>query len=160
MPSTYDQPFQEAMDYFTAKGYALNPGGWNAIAQEANAGAFTVAKVAQMDILEDIKGALQTALESGQTYEQFSADLIPALEAKGWLGAASRLGNIFETNLAAAYNVGRWTQIQQIAADRPYLQYRGIRDSRTRKNHLINFGKVYPIGHAFWSMWYPQNGHR
>lgn len=158
--SKYDQPFQEAMDYFKSKGYELNPGGWNAIAQEANAGAFTVAKVAQMDILEDIKGALQTALESGQTYEQFAAELIPALEAKGWLGAASRLGNIFETNLAAAYNVGRWTQIQQIADERPYLQYRGIRDSRTRRTHLANFGKVYPIGHAFWAQWYPPNGFR
>lgn len=160
MPSNYDQPFQEALEYFTAKGYALNPGGWAAITQEANAGAFTVAKVAQMDILEDIKGALQNALESGQTYEQFASELIPALEQKGWLGAASRLGNIFETNLASAYNVGRWTQIQQIADERPYLQYRGISDSRTRKTHRANFGKIYPVGHPFWSVWYPPNGHR
>lgn len=160
MPSNYDQPFREALEYFTAKGYQLNPGGWTAIAQEANAGAFTVAKVAQMDILEDIKGALQNALESGQTYEQFASELIPALEQKGWLGAASRLGNIFETNLAAAYNVGRWTQIQQIADERPFLQYRGIRDNRTRRLHMANFGKTYRVGDPFWSVWYPPNGFR
>lgn len=160
MPSNYDQPFREALEYFTSKGYELNPGGWAAIAQEANAGAFTVARVAQMDILEDIKGALEQALNDGLTYQEFADNLIPTLEQKGWLGAASRLGVIFETNLAAAYNVGRWTQIQQLADERPFLQYRGIRDSRTRKLHLANFGKTYRVGDPFWAMWYPPNGFR
>lgn len=162
---SWEQPFEEALEFFRAKGYELSPGGWAEVWKDANASAFTVARVTEADLLADIKTALESAMEEGKTFQQFYDELLPTLQTKGWLGSEAtaigfRLANIFETNLASAYNVGRWIQIQQVKATRPYLEYAGIKDKKTRRLHLLQFGKVYPVDHPFWSTWYPPNGFR
>ena len=55
---------------------------WN----EEHAAAFTVAKAMQLDVLADIKTAVEKAIESGTTFEQFKKDLKPTLVSKGWWG--------------------------------------------------------------------------
>lgn len=48
---------------------------WN----EEHAAAFTVAKTMQIDVLSDIKKAVEKAIENGTTFEQFKKELKPAL---------------------------------------------------------------------------------
>lgn len=59
--------------------------------QEAHARAFTVAKVTRLDILEDIRGALQQAVDEGKTDRWFRQELEPALKPEDGGDRVTRL---------------------------------------------------------------------
>lgn len=161
----FDQPFEEAVEYFKGKGIALSPGGWRDLREEAHAKAFTVARVADEAMLAEIKEMVLKAQAEGITLKQFADELIPRLEKRGWLApgnvsgvAPSRLKVIYGTNIGTAYNVGRYRQMMETAVERPYRRYMGVDDPSTRDRHRDQFGKVYPQGHSFWEYWWPPNG--
>jgi len=170
-------PFDEAIAYFRSKGYALSPEGWRDLWQEAHARAFTVARVTEMDVIEDIRTEVQKALDAGTSLKQFQVDLRKTLERKGWFAPSGveaevtlpdgtvvkrltpwRLETVYRTNLQTAYSVGRYKQMEEVKDARPYWQYMGIRDEVTRPAHAEQFGKVYHADHPFWDEWYPPNG--
>lgn len=172
-----DLPFDEAVRWFSGKGYAMSPDGWRDVWRDANARAFTVARVTQMDVLQDVRNELQKALDSGMTRDQFRKNLIPILTRKGWFAPKGedaevempdgtirkrltgwRLDNIFHTNMQGAYAVGRYQQMKTVADRRPYWQYHAILDASTRPAHAAQDGKVYHHQHPFWGLWYPPNG--
>ncbi|MEX7491554.1 phage head morphogenesis protein, partial [Acinetobacter baumannii] len=87
--------------------------------------AFTVAKVARMDLLQDIRQSLISAMQQGQTLEQWKASITPVLQDKGWwgkktvinpegreqevqLGSPRRLRTIYDTNMQSAFAAGRY----------------------------------------------------
>jgi len=59
-----------------------------------------------------------------------------------------------------SYMAGRYEQMQQIAARRPYWQYSAVNDSRTRPSHRAMDGKVFRADDPIWKTWYPPNGYR
>ncbi|MEX9876196.1 phage head morphogenesis protein, partial [Providencia rettgeri] len=67
-------PPTEAIAYFESKGYILGYHHYDIEAQ-AHAKAFTVAGVLKLDILHDIRQALNEALEKGETYADFERRL-------------------------------------------------------------------------------------
>jgi SPP1 gp7 family putative phage head morphogenesis protein len=173
----FDKPFDEQLAYFRSKGFVFSPFSWEDVWQDAHAHAFTVARVTSMNILKDIRQALDDAMESGTTLKQFKNDLIPILEQKGWFAPPKtkqtiempdgtkrkrltgwRLDTIFGTNMAAAYNVGRYKQKMELAELRPYWQYMAVRDGSSRPSHAKLHGTVYRYDHPFWDSWYPPNG--
>ena len=152
-------PPEKAIEYFKSKGYAFT-WDWYDMWQEAHAKAFTVAKIGRMDILQDIRDALQKALDEGTTFQQFKKDLTPTLQAKGWwgrqmimdetgaagevqLGSPWRLKTIYETNLQIAYGVGRDKEMMENNDDRPYRQWVAVLDRKTRRSHMAMNGKVF-----------------
>lgn len=165
---------EEAIQHFTAKG--LQPTyNWYEMLNEQHDVAFTVAKMMDLDLLETVKGELEKALETGATLEDFKKALIPTLQKKGWwgkkdvvgpdgfvttvqLGSASRLENIFRTNMQSAYAAGHWQAIVEGADDQPYLMYDAVDDYKTRKEHAEMDALVFPITHQFWQTHYPPNG--
>lgn len=74
-----------AIAYLKAKGYAIT-WHWQDILEQAHDHAFTVAKAMRLDLLSDIRAALETVLQRGQTLQQFTANLKPVLQAQGWWG--------------------------------------------------------------------------
>jgi len=144
----WDQPFEEAIDYFRSKEIKLSPEGWEQVWEDANAGAFTVAQVTEIDVLQDIKDALTKAQEQGWTYRQFQKEIVPELQKKGWLGKGG---------LNASR---RYYQQTEVAETRPWLQYLAVMDSVTRKRHREMDKKVYRIDSPVWDSWYPPNGFR
>ena len=78
-------PPKRAVSYLKSKGYQIT-WDWEEMWQEAHARAFTVAKVTRLDILEDIRGALQQAVDEGKTDRWFRQELEPVLKRKGWWG--------------------------------------------------------------------------
>ena len=173
--NTFGLPPDDAIRWFREKGYALNFD-WRDMWAEEHARAFTVAKAAQLDLLADIRDAVDKALASGGTLRQFSKDLAPLLVTKGWwgqrsmvdpktgierevqLGSPRRLKTIYETNLRQAMAAGRWERIERTANARPYLRYVAIDDGRTRKEHLAWRDTVLPWDHTWWQTHYPPNG--
>ncbi len=169
-------PPEEAIKYLTAKGYKISFD-WHEVLQGAHRNAFTVAKAMRGDVLKDIRDAVELALSEGQTLNEFRTQLTPKLKAKGWwgkvpdpnfepglnvpmiqLGSPRRLKTIYRTNLQTSYMAGRWSTQVEGQADRPFLQYIAVLDSRTRVAHQALDGKVYPIGDPFWKDFYPPNG--
>lgn len=161
-------PPEEAIAYFKGKGFAFS-WNWYEVWEEAHAKAFTVAKAMKLDILQDIRSALDKALADGTTLDTFKKELQPILERKGWwgkeedgpqLGSAYRLETIFRTNIQSAYSAGRYkTQIEN-ADDRPYWRYVAVMDSRTRPAHSALNGKTFRFDDPFWNTHYPPLGFR
>lgn len=170
-------PFDEALAFFRSKGIELSPGSWRDIWQAAHARAFTVAKVSAMDVLRDIRAALDDAVKEGTTLREFKKGLQETLERKGWLAPKGeraivqmpdgtirkrltgwRLDTIFQTNLGSAYQTGRYKQMEEVKEARPFWQYMTVGDPSVRDEHAEHHGKVYQADHPFWDTWYPPNG--
>ncbi|EBA4495578.1 phage head morphogenesis protein [Salmonella enterica] len=168
-------PPQRAIGYLESKGYTLS-WDWEEVWQEAHARAFTVAKVTKLDVLEDIRRALEQALAEGKTGAWFRKELEPVLQAKGWwgeeesvdtdtgevtvvqMGSPWRLDTIYRTNLSSLYSAGRWAEQMENVDDRPYWMYSTIRDNHTRQQHLTLHGTTMRYDDPFWQSFYPPNG--
>lgn len=166
---------EEAIKYFRQKGYKTSFD-WREVWQEEHATAFTVAKATRLDILQDIRGAMDNAIADGTTFETFQSQLTPTLQKKGWwgikemedpktgelrdvqLGSARRLRTIYDTNLRSAYSAGAWERIQRTKQTRPFLRYVVVDDNRLREKHRGWQGTILPIDHPFWETFYPPNG--
>jgi uncharacterized protein with gpF-like domain len=136
--NAFNLPPEEAIKFFKTKGYTFS-WDWQDTLQEAHSRAFTVAKVMRSDILQEIRGMVQKALDEGITFQQFRKELEPRLKAKGWwgkvavgdaegaqvaqLGSPWRLKNIYRTNLQSSYMAGREKGMEAVRKRRPYWQY-------------------------------------
>ncbi|MQT39744.1 phage head morphogenesis protein [Pseudomonas sp. FSL R10-0765] len=165
---------ENAVAYMKAKGYAIT-WNWQEMLDQAHDQAFTVAKAMRLDLLSDIRGALETALQDGQTLAQFTKALQPVLETQGWwgkqvivdssggaemvqLGSPRRLKTIYQTNLQSAYMAGRKASMDDTTDTHPYWRYVAILDGKTRPSHRALSGKVYRHDDPVWSAIYPPNG--
>lgn len=158
---------EEALAFFRQKGYRLafdHQDVW----REENQAAFTVAKVAQMDLLTDIREAVDSALVNGTTLETFVKQLRPEMMRRGWwgkammpdpktgeeklvqLGSIRRLKTIYDTNLRTAHSEGQWARIQDSADILPYLMYDHTPGRWERKEHAAWDGLIFPVSHIFW----------
>lgn len=154
---------------------------WSEMWHEDHARAFTVAKVAQVDLLATIRGSLRDVLANGGTFEQWKAGLVPELQKAGWWGQVDdealtgvdhpvfvggrRLRTIYDTNLRMSRAAGQWSRIQELKAVRPFLMYVSVRDNRTRPLHrrwggndpAMPIGIILPVDHPCWAIYYPPN---
>ncbi|HQQ69324.1 MAG TPA: phage minor head protein [Alicycliphilus sp.] len=170
----FDLPPQAAMEYLKAKGLRVTFN-WQEMLDEAHARAFTVAKAARLDVLRDIRTALLDALGEGKTLAQFSKELTPLLQQKGWwgkqvvvgsdgqaqvvqLGSPQRLRTIYQTNLQSAYMAGRALAQEQASGAFPYRMYIAVMDGRTRPSHAALNGKVWHRDDPVWQVISPPNG--
>ena len=174
-PEFLSVPPEEAIRFFREKGYHV-AFDWRDTSALHHTRSFTVSKVMQLDILEDIRAAMDAAKADGTTFETFRDELEPLLRSKGWwgrqamrdpltgevhdvqLGSVRRLRTIFDTNIRMAIARGRWERIQRQAESRPYLRYMAVLDARTRPDHRAWHGTVLPHDHPFWETHYPPCG--
>lgn len=153
-------PFEEAIAFFREKGYEISADGWRDVWAAEHVQAFTVARVTAMDVLEDIRGEVDKAIEKGTALNRFKAELTEILERKGWAGELPpwRLSTIYRTNLQGAYGAGRYMQQLEVARRRPWWLYDAVEDLHTRPSHAMHDGEVRRFDHPFWDAWYPPNG--
>lgn len=168
-------PPREAVEHFRRKGMQVSFA-WQDVAAEQHARAFTVAKVARLDILEDIRTAVDAAIAEGETFADFKRRTIPVLQEKGWwgrarmvdpadgeerdvqLGSVRRLETIYDTNLRTQHAAGAWSLVQRTKDRRPYLRYVHLDNAHPRKEHQAWHGLVLPVDDRFWLYAYPPNG--
>ncbi|MFJ7792922.1 phage minor head protein [Pseudomonas sp. NPDC096950] len=165
---------ENAMAYLKSKGYAIT-WNWQEMLDQAHDQSFTVAKAMRLDLLSDIRGALETALQDGQTLKQFITALQPTLESQGWwgqqvivdsegvgelvqLGSPRRLKTIYQTNLQSAYMAGRKASMEETTDTHPYWMYIAILDGKTRPSHRALHGQVFRHDDPIWSAIFPPNG--
>jgi SPP1 gp7 family putative phage head morphogenesis protein len=154
-------PFQEAIDYFATK-QNIDTDSWRDLQGLDYDVAFAVAG-AKGALLQDMRDAVEKAITEGTTLQEFRKDFDRIVQSRGWSYSGDRdwrTNTIYNTNLRTAYAGGRWEQIQQNKAKRPYLQWRhgGSRDPRPL--HIALDRKVFSLDDPFWqSMGNPPIGH-
>ena len=166
---------RRALDYIKNK--SLRPAfSYRDVWNEEHATAFTVAKAMQIDVLSDLKNAVEKAIEGGTTFEQFKQELKPTLMRKGWwgrkemtdpltgrtvdaqLGSDRRLRTIYQTNLRSAYQKGQYDRTMESDAH-PYLMYRIGASVRHREQHLKWNNLILPKDDPLWNSIFPPNGY-
>ncbi len=175
VPEIMDVPPEEAIEFFRAKGMHVGHD-WRDTSATQHARSFTVAKVARLDILTDIRDAMDRVLAEGTTFESFQDELEPILRARGWwgrktmtdpatgetrvvqLGSPRRLRTIFDTNLRMATAAGKWAQITRLAGRRPWVRYIATLDDRTRPLHRAWHGTILRWDDPFWQTHFPPCG--
>ena len=165
-------PPEEAIEYFRQKGFAIGFDHRD-VWQAQHQASFTVAKVMQLDILQDIHAEIDRALVAGTTMREFQQRLMPTLQDKGWwgrkvmrdpltgedkdvqLGSPRRLKTIYDTNLRTAHSEGQWQRIQDSKEAFPYLEYDGNNSSQPRHTHSAWDGLTLPVDDPFWQAHFP-----
>ncbi|WP_427193671.1 hypothetical protein KP615_09710 [Treponema denticola] len=166
---------KEALDYIKNKNLKVGfsyKDVWN----EEHATAFTVAKAMQIDVLSDLKKAVEKAIEDGQSFETFKKNIKPTLQQKGWwgkkkmtdpltgevidaqLGSDRRLKTIYNVNLRSAYQKGQYDRTMT-SDSHPYLIYRVGNSVKHRDQHLAWNGLTLPKDDPFWDSHFPPNGY-
>lgn len=147
---------------------------WSEMWHQDHARAFTVAKVAKLDLLADIQAAVADVAANGGTFDDFQRNLVPTLQQAGWWGQVNdpaltgtadtvnigprRLRTIYDTNMRVSRAAGHWTRIQALKQSRPFLRYSAVLDRRTRPAHRAWHGTILPVDHPWWDTHYPPCG--
>lgn len=144
----------EAIDYLRAR-VAMSDLAAMALNAAAKRRAIWVAGLAQTALVNDVRAALESALSTGSTIEDFKASVGDMLESQ-WQGTVAnppaRLETIFRTNTQTAYNDGRYAQATdpETKQVRPYWQFDAVLDSRTTDICKRSNGTVLPADHVWW----------
>ena len=150
---------------------------WSEMWHDDHARAFTVAKIAKLDLLDTIRNSLADVLANGGTFEQWQKNIVPDLQRAGWWGRVQdrsltgtdeaihvgprRLRNIFDANLRVSRAGGKWARIQELKDVAPYLAYSAVGDGRARPLHALWGGLAGPprvilhVDHAWWDTHFP-----
>ena len=166
---------REALDYFRSKD--LRPGfDHRDVWRQEHVSGFTAAKAMQLDVLDDLRDAAESALTEGRTYRQFAAGISGTLERKGWwgrkeaidpvtgevreveLGTPRRLKTIYRANLRTARAAGQWERIQRTKATHPYLLYELGPSEEHRPEHEAWAGTLLRADDPWWRTHFPPNG--
>lgn len=166
---------REVLDYFDRRP-SVPTFDWRDMAPREHALAFTVAKTAGTDVLEDLRGAMRQAIADRVPFHEFRAGLEPLLRTKGWwgkaeqadpttgvvstvqLGSPRRLQTIYWANTASAHAAGEWERTQRNKRVLPYLVYEASVSERKRPLHLNWVGTALPVDDDWWRSHYPPNG--
>jgi len=171
----FNRPAEEAVAYLQGKGLKLTER-WQDLRDEAHARAFTVAKVASLDVLQDLRDGLVTGLQTGLTRRQYIQQLTPILQDKGWwgkqvrvdsdgnaqvvqLGSPRRLRTIYETNMQSAYMAGRHVAMMAATATHPLWRYVAVMDNKTRPTHAALHNTTYRYDDPAWAYIFAPNGY-
>lgn len=165
-------PPQEAIAFFRQKGYRTTFS-YLDMMHQAHQEAFTVAGVSRLDVLQDVRSAVDKAIAEGTTLGAFKKEMKARLAAKGWWGpveqtdaatgetktvdlsTSRRLRTIFNTNLRTSYAAGQWTRIQRTKKALPFLCYKTVDDNRVRPLHRGWHNVVLPVDHSWWKKHFP-----
>ena len=155
-------PFAEQINYFRKK-LDLPTESYADIYGAEHDHAFVVAGANRLDMVADFRRAVDKAIADGTTLEEFRRDFDDIVARYGWQyngGRDWRSRIIYDTNLHASYQAGRYEQQQEMKALRPYWEYRH-RDGQKhpRPEHEAWDGLVLHCDDPWWQTHYPVNAY-
>lgn len=154
-------PFQEQIRFFRSK-TAVPTERWADVWRAGHDKAFMVAGAQSAELLADLQTAVGQAIAEGRTLRDFQRDFDQIVQRHGWTYNGSRGWRtrlIYETNLRASYQAGRFAQLQRVARSRPYWLYRHSDAVATpRPLHLAWDGKILRHDDPWWQAHFPPNG--
>jgi len=130
--------------------------------------AFFVTGVSKAELLDDVKAELETALDEGQSLDEFRDRLGDIAEKHGWRGGAGvpawRQRLIYRQNLTNAYHAGRREQVRQIQVDAEeagrdvFILYKHGRPIEPHPHHVEWGGTAISADWDGWDTFWPPNG--
>lgn len=155
-------PFAEQINYFRRK-LDLPTESYADIYGAEHDHAFVVAGANRLDLVADFRRAVDKAIADGTTLEEFRKDFDDIVAKHGWQyngGRDWRSKLIYDTNLHASYQAGRYEQQQEMKHLRPYWEYRH-RDGQKhpRPEHEAWNGLVLHCDDPWWQTHYPINAY-
>ncbi|MBA3997064.1 MAG: hypothetical protein C0466_07825 [Candidatus Accumulibacter sp.] len=167
----FDLPFAEQQRFFRDK-INLPTERWDDIWQAAHDRAFVVAGAMKADLLNDLRQAVEKAIERGTTLETFRKDFREIVARHGWTGwtgegtkggEAWRTRVIYETNLRASHAAGRYAQLTSpgLLKNRPFWRYVHNDSVLHPRPHHKRWGDMrLTLRHddPFWKTHFPPNG--
>lgn len=136
-----DLPYAEAVRYL--RSLAPTPKDiFDTMREESRRRAFTVSRIAKMEVLQDILSALTEAAETGQTL----TDFVKEMEVTGL--TPNHLETIYRTNLQTAFGRGSYEKLTdpQLGGAFWGFRYRTVRDERVREEHAVLDGRKFETG--------------
>jgi len=146
-------PFEEAVSFMKGR-VPMTKTEWNELEPKLRFRAFTVARLAQCDFIETVRGRLINAMEKGEGFASTWSDIKAVAEADGVFQFRSGYWeNVFRTNTQTAYTAGKLMQYRNNPP--PAWNLLIVDDSRTSDicRGLIHIGKqslAMPSNHPFW----------
>lgn len=156
------RPFPEQQAYFRRK-VNMPSARWDDLMHGEHAHGFMAAGVARADVLDDLRRAVQAAIDEGEGFDAFRARFDDILRRHGWIGGAGdesdarrawRMRTIYQTNLRTSYMAGRWEELQKF----PYLRYQHNTVANPREEHRQWDGLILATSDPWWDTHYPPNG--
>lgn len=153
--------FDEAVEYFAGL-FPVTEEIREALSEYAGERAWTIAGVAQLDIVLTVHESLLRAIELGTPLDEWKKEIADTLTEAWGKADSARLETIFRTNVQTAYNRGRWVQMTEPAMLqlRPFWMYDAILDSRTSEICRPRDRTVLPADDEWWQSNYPPLHHR
>lgn len=152
-------PSEEAIRYLRNKAN-ITTQHWDEMLGEIHAKAFTVAGATKLALLQDLRAAVQAALEQGESIGQFRKRFDQIVQEHGWdykgqRGWRTRV--IYDANLRTAHMAGKWEQFQRTKKTRPYAKYVTAGDAQVRPEHRRWDGLILHKDDPFWKTHWPPN---
>lgn len=166
----FSLPFQEQIDFFRKK---INlPTEWyDDILAAAHDRAFVVAGAAKADLLNDLRGAVDKAIADGKSIQWFRKEFSGIVQKngwEGWTGSDTKAGRdwrtrvIYNTNIQASYNAGRYAQLTDPDLLKNYPNWKYIHNdtvAHPRPLHQSWSGTVLPHDDPWWDTHFTPNGY-
>lgn len=162
----YNKPFDEQLAFFRQK-LNLPTERWDDITLAEHDRAFIVAGAQGADLLDDLRGAVDEAIQQGTGLDAFQKNFERIVAERGWTGwtgegtAAGRAWRakvIYQTNMATSYSAGRLRQLSDPALLKilPYWQFHhNDIVIHPRPLHVMIDGLTLPPDHPFWKHTWP-----
>ena len=145
--------YPDAADYLRARG--VEPAAeFYARLEHLRKEAWTLAKISDVEQIEQVKQSLIQALQEGKSFREWQQALTPEMLAL----PKHYQETVFRTAVLSSYNGAKWTHFRAHAERRPVLRYIAINDSRTRPAHRALHGLMMPVGDARWANLAPPLG--
>lgn len=155
------KPFAEAVKYAQER-VPMTRESFDRLSNEAKMRAFTIAGVARRRTLEEAYERAIEAIEKGWTKEALGDEIRKLVaEREGVLLSRGHAELVFQNHHNICTSAGRWTQMQETKASRPYLRYPLVpNDEKLSDICRPLLGLVAHIDDPIWESIYPPNHHR
>lgn len=154
-------PFKEQIAFLRAKRNVLTEA-WTDVWESEHDHAFMIAGANRIDLLVDLRAAVERAISEGTGLEAFRRDFDRIVAKYGWQykgGRNWRTRVIFETNLRTSYAAGRYAQLQALKRVMPYWRYRhSDAVMHPRPAHQAWDRLVLLADDPWWDTHFPPNG--
>jgi len=153
--------FEEAIEAFRDR-VPMTDDEFEALGQIARKRAFTVANLTQLEVINDVWRALDSAIANGDTFEDFKKAVGLKLQSDWGGEKPGRLETIFRTNVQTAYGAGRVRQLKTPAVlkRRPFWKFSAVLDGRTSPICSGIAGTVLAADDSWWSSRQPPLHHQ
>lgn len=151
----FNLPFTDAIESLSSRRVVLPDDYWMMPAA-ARKEAFMLMGLSDLDQVAAVRDKMTNILKTGGSLK----DLQNYAATLDWDITPDHLETIYRNSVQTAYNAGAWKRFERGKANRPYLMYSAVNDSRTRPAHRAISGIIRPVDDPFWHDHSPPLGHR